>query len=191
MSTVARDGDVGGVFSGLWVRLAVAVLLALAFAGFVFGLGTVLGKPFADDDEPGAHLGGLAAPEFASITSLMEAVEQAGVPCPDPAPIEDPYVSYAEDQVYPPTEALRCPTGGGSLVLFLYGSSDDRIDVYEQGVIQTQACTGVGEPGLDVAHSVAGANWRVTSVGSDLATRLVGYFDSTAVEEPLSCYAEY
>lgn len=193
MSAVAGEHDVGERASrrGFGVRLVVAGLVALAFGGAVFALGSVLGAPFADDEGAGVHLGGKEAPEFATLDGLLNAVDQAGVSCPSPSPIEDPYATYATDQVYPPTDALRCSAEEGSIVLFLYASSDDRIDAYEQAIIQTQACTGARGSDLDIAHSVAGANWRVTSVGTDRITRLVDYFEGRAVEEPLGCYPQY
>lgn len=192
MRSVVGDGEVKerALNRRTFGQVAVAALLALAFGGAVLAVGSVLGAPFAEDEQPEVHLGGQEAPEFATLDGLLNAVEQAGVSCPNPTPIADPYATYAIDQVYPPTDAVRCSTDEGSIVLFVYESSAGRIDVYEQAVIQTEACAGVSEADLKIAHSVAGANWRVTSVGSDRVTQLVGYFDGNAVEEPLSCFAE-
>lgn len=189
---MARGADSERVFGpGTLGWVAVAALIALAFGGLVFAAGLVLGGLFASDEEPAVHLGGHEAPAFADLGGLADIVEEAGVPCPSPSAIADPYADYAPDQVYPPTEAVRCLSDDGSVVLFLYPSSVDRIDVYEQGVFQEVACLGVSTSGQEIAHSVAGANWRVTSVGTDQVRRLAEHFAGKVVEEPLSCFPQY
>lgn len=147
----------------------------------------LLGSACISDDAPSAHLGGREAPSFAELKDLIVAADTAGVPCAEPERF-DAYADLATDQVYPPTEAARCENDRDSTVFFLYATADDRIEAYEQAVIQEASCDGLSDEQKRTSHSVAGANWRVTSVGTDHALRLIDYFDGQAVEEPMDCF---
>ncbi|MCO8125849.1 hypothetical protein NHL50_01340 [Acidimicrobiia bacterium EGI L10123] len=185
---MARGADSERVFNlGAVGWVAVAALIALALGGLVFATGLVLGGPFVSDEGPSVHRGGLEAPVFANVDALLISAKEAGVECAEPRVVEDPYEGYAEDQVYPQTEALRCTSRGAATFFYIYPNAEARIDVYEQGVIQVPVCRAVSQNRRGTVQSVAGANWRVVSVGADNVSVLVEHFDGQAIREPLSC----